>query len=133
MYRPLALDGSHGGVRLVSHGAIAQMGATASAGQDAVGLVPSRFTLGFMKSMDRRGGQPGDNESASLSEAAFGHAGFGGSMGFADPEARMSFGYTTNKQRSFQLLCDRGQALVDAAYASLGYAFSDGGGVWYRV
>jgi CubicO group peptidase (beta-lactamase class C family) len=29
-----------------------------------------------------------------LSEDAFGHPGFGGSIGFADPRARMSFGYT---------------------------------------
>lgn len=131
MYRPLALDGAAGRVRLVEPRAIPGMSAVASAGLDAVGLGPTRFSLGFMKPMNNRRQLPGNRESALLSEAAFGHAGFGGSVGFAAPDARMSFGYTTNKQRSFQVLCDRGQALVDAAYGSLGWRLSPSG-VYYE-
>jgi CubicO group peptidase (beta-lactamase class C family) len=54
-----------------------------------------------------------------LSDAAFGHAGMGGSIGFADPDARMAFGYVMNKQGRGVLLNDRGQSLVDAAYRCL--------------
>jgi CubicO group peptidase (beta-lactamase class C family) len=44
----------------------------------------------------------------------------GGSLGFADPAARLAFGYTMNKQGPGVLLNERGQALVDAVYRSLG-------------
>jgi CubicO group peptidase (beta-lactamase class C family) len=49
-----------------------------------------------MKSIDNRRQPPGLG-SVILSEAAFGHAGLGGSIGFADPQAEVSFGYTMNK------------------------------------
>ncbi|HEY7427055.1 MAG TPA: hypothetical protein VH682_22660, partial [Gemmataceae bacterium] len=52
---------------------------------------------------------------------AFGHPGMGGSLGFADPGAKMSFGYTMNKQGRGVCLNERGQRLVDAAYRALGY------------
>jgi CubicO group peptidase (beta-lactamase class C family) len=46
------------------------------------------FSLGFMKpSMMLPFGRPG----------AFGHPGAGGSMGFADPEAGIGYGYVTNR------------------------------------
>ena len=53
----------------------------------------------------------------------------GGSLGFADPECHMSFGYNMNRMGSGILLNERGQALVDAAYTSLGYRSNDSG-VW---
>jgi CubicO group peptidase (beta-lactamase class C family) len=67
--------------------------------------------------------------SAILSEDAFGHAGFGGSIGFADPKAEMSFGYTMNKMSSGAGLNERGQHLIDAVYRSLGYR-SNASGTW---
>ena len=70
-------------------------------------------------------------ESALLSDAAFGHVGAGGSIGFADPEARMSFGYAMNKQGLGILLNERGQSLIDATYQALGYR-NNKGGVWIR-
>ena len=66
-----------------------------------------------------------------LSSAAFGHVGAGGSLGFADPEARLSFGYVMNRQGAGILLNDRGQSLVDAVYRALGYR-TDTPGVWRR-
>jgi CubicO group peptidase (beta-lactamase class C family) len=90
-----------------------------------------------MKSMDNRKRSLGaqifgpDIDSVILSSAAFGHVGAGGSLGFADPAAGMSFGYTMNKMGPGLLLNDRGQALVDAAYLSLGYKNKDGG-VWVK-
>src|SRR5439155_22367730 len=122
MYAPLALGGAAGSVRLVDGRMLSRMGAVSSASAvDAVLLVGLRFSLGFMKSSDNRRGPPGARDSLLLSEEAFGHAGMGGSLGFADPGARMSFGYTMNKQGRGVLLNARGQSLVDATYRALGY------------
>ena len=131
MYRPLALGGAYGSTRIVREDSIVAMSAVSSAGYDAFGLVPTRFSLGFNKAIDNRRQQPGSQESALISEDAFGHPGFGGSMGFADPGARMSFGYATNKQKSLQVLCDRGQALIHEVYRALGYTLAPNGR-WYR-
>ncbi len=92
-------------------------------------LTGLRFSLGFMKSTDNRRAPPVARDSLILSEAAFGHAGMGGSLGFADPDARLAFGYAMNKQGRGVLLNERGQSLVDAVYRSLGYR-SDRAGVW---
>lgn len=49
---------------------------------------------------------------------SFGHPGAGGSLGFADPQARIGFGYTMNKMNAGVLIDPRATALIDAAYAS---------------
>lgn len=124
LYAPLA-SGS-----LVSKDTLARMGRVAMAThEDATLMIPTRFALGFMKSMDNRREPNAGDSSCILSEAAFGHVGMGGSIGFADPEAKMSFGYNMNRMGSGILLNDRGQALVDAAYRALGYR-SNQSGVW---
>ena len=82
-------------------------------------LVPTRFGQGFMLSMDNRVSTPGEGNSAIIGEKAFGHVGMGGSIGFADPEAGLNFGYSMIKMGGGILLNVRGQALVDAAYQSL--------------
>lgn len=122
MYAPLSLGGALGKVRLVSEAAITDMAAVQSASDvDAMLLLQSRFTLGFMKSVDNRRRAVGDGSSTLLSEEAFGHPGMGGSIGFADPGARLSFGYVMNKQGPGVGLNERGQRLVDAVYRTLGY------------
>ena len=82
----------------------------------------SRWTTGAAR--------PGNQDTGILSEDAFGHSGFGGSIGFADPRAGLSFGYAMNRQGPGTLLNPRGQSLVDAAYRSLGY--SEEGGSFVR-
>jgi CubicO group peptidase (beta-lactamase class C family) len=77
-----------------------------------------------------RRGSPGNQDSGIVSEDAFHHSGFGGSIGLADPGARMSFGYVMNKQGQGTLLNSRGQSLLDAAYGALGYV--EAGGNWVR-
>jgi CubicO group peptidase (beta-lactamase class C family) len=130
MYAPLACGGTLNGVQLVNADTLARMGVVASAtGRDAVLVMPSRFALGFMKSMDNRRGPVGLQDSAITAEEAFGHVGAGGSFGFADPKAEMSFGYTMNRMGSGTLLTDRGQSLVDATYRALGYQ-SNASGAW---
>jgi CubicO group peptidase (beta-lactamase class C family) len=128
LYTPLALGGTFRGVRLVDEDTLAALGAVSSASAvDAVLLVGLRFGLGFMKSSDNRRGPLGARDGLILSEAAFGHAGMGGSLGFADPAARLSFGYAMNKQGRGVLLNERGQCLVDAVYRSLGYRSNQSG------
>jgi CubicO group peptidase (beta-lactamase class C family) len=126
MYAPLAL----GGAPLVDTDTLAAMGSVASATAiDATLLVGLRVSLGFWKSSDNRAAPPGARDGIILSESAFGHPGMGGSVGFADPAARMSFGYTMNKQGRGVGLNDRGQSLVDAVYQCLGCR-SDRSGRW---
>jgi CubicO group peptidase (beta-lactamase class C family) len=130
LYAPLANGGALNGVRLVGADTLTRMGQVSVAThEDATLMIPTRFSLGFMKSMDNRRLENAEACSAVLSEAAFGHVGAGGSIGFADPQCQMSFGYSMNKMGLGILLNVRGQSLVDAAYRALGYR-TNAGGVW---
>ena len=132
IYAALACGGSLDGVRLVDAPQLSRMTEVAVATQrDATLLLPTRFSLGFMKSMDNRRRAFGDKDSVILSSAAFGHTGAGGSIGFADPIEGMSFGYSMNAMGPGVMLNARGQALVDATYQALGYTTS-ASGVWIR-
>ncbi|MDQ0144662.1 serine hydrolase domain-containing protein [Pseudarthrobacter niigatensis] len=52
-------------------------------------------------------------------DAAFGHHGIGGSIGFADPVEQVSFGYAINKMHEVGTNGPRARRLIDAVYASL--------------
>ena len=83
-----------------------------SHGEDAILLVPTRIGLGFMLTMPEM--QLGPNERV------FGHPGMGGSLGFADPDAKVGFGYVMNKMLLPPDLIDpRWPPLIDALYESL--------------
>tara|TARA_R110000824_G_scaffold118960_11_gene271810 strand:- start:19607 stop:20827 length:1221 start_codon:yes stop_codon:yes gene_type:complete len=124
LYAPLANG------KLVSADTLARMGRVAMAThEDATLLIPSRFALGFMKSMDNRKVPNTNNMSCIISDAAFGHVGMGGSIGFADPQAKMSFGYNMNRMGNGILVNDRCQSLIDETYKALGYR-SNASGVW---
>jgi CubicO group peptidase (beta-lactamase class C family) len=108
-------------VRLLDRSTLRRAAAVQSASAiDGTLLVGMRFGLGFMLSSDNRRAAPGARDSLLLSPTAFGHAGMGGSLGFADPAHRLSFGYTMNKLGRGVLLNARGQSLVDAVYRCLG-------------
>jgi CubicO group peptidase (beta-lactamase class C family) len=122
LYAPLAMGGTAGSVRLLDPDTLAAASAVSSAsGDDAMLRIGLRFAPGFMKSSDNRQAPPGMRDGLILSEAAFGHAGMGGSLGFADPAVKLSFGYAMNKQGLGVMLNERGQSLVDAVYRSLGF------------
>jgi CubicO group peptidase (beta-lactamase class C family) len=125
LYAPLA----QGGGGFVSEDRLHRMRrAVACTHDDATLRQPMRFGLGYMNSIDNRAAGA---DSVVLGEFGFGHVGMGGSLGFADPEANLSFGYSMNRMGAGILLNARGQSLVDAAYRSLGYRSSESG-AWRR-
>jgi CubicO group peptidase (beta-lactamase class C family) len=92
-------------------GVVAEATRIHSDGPDRVLGRPSRFGLGFQLHHDARPLGP--------SGRGFGHYGYGGSLGFADPEAGVAFAYLTNRPGA-RWQSPRSQALIDALYASLG-------------
>lgn len=126
LFEPLA----DGGGALFSRDSVTRMSQVSMAtGDDATLCMPTRFALGFMKSMDNRHRPFGDIESCILGDRAFGHVGAGGSLGFADPDCALAFGYTMNRMGAGLLLNVRGQGLVDAAYRAVGFR-TNAPGVW---
>jgi len=83
-----ATVGAVDGVRILGPETIEAARAVHSDGPDKVILVPSRYGLGFMLPPVL---------AQACGESAFGHPGAGGSLGFADPEARLGFGYAMNR------------------------------------
>ncbi|WP_409278423.1 serine hydrolase domain-containing protein [Pseudomonas defluvii] len=78
-----------------------------SIGQDLTLLTQTRFGLGVM--LD----QPNvPNATFGLGRRAFGHPGAGGSVGFADPEYDVAFGFVTNTLGPYVLMDPRAQKLV---------------------
>jgi CubicO group peptidase (beta-lactamase class C family) len=129
-YAPLSLDGSFGGVRIVSDAVLPGMRTVRSASScDLMLRLPTTFTLAFSKNWGAR--TSGEGNFLVLGEHAFGTPGMGGSMGFADGDARMSFGYAMNRLGPGVALNERGQSLIDAAYQAIGYG-SDRLGGWVR-
>jgi CubicO group peptidase (beta-lactamase class C family) len=111
LYGTLARGGELDGVRVMSKEQVAKCSLEQASGPDALLMINTRFSLGFMMS------QPG--ASLGPNAKSFGHPGAGGSLGYADPEAKIGFGYTMNKMHSSLLIDPRATALIDAIYASL--------------
>jgi CubicO group peptidase (beta-lactamase class C family) len=110
IYAALVCGGATGGRRLLSPETIAAATGEASSGEDFVLRRPTRFGLGFQLTQPERPLGP--------SPRSFGHFGAGGSLGFADPDARLSFGYTPNLAGP-RWQDPRNRALIDAGYACL--------------
>lgn len=128
MYAALVNGGSYNGVRILPQDYVAQLGTIhAATAIDQTFRMSSRFGLGFHGAMDNR--QYVANASVSLGTTAYGHAGFGGSIGFGDPTEQMSFGYHMTRMAPGAALNERGQGLVNAAYVALGYR-SQVAGFW---
>lgn len=82
-----------------------------SSAVDQVLGVPLRFACGSMLSQANR---PDSCFGAGV--RAFGHPGAGGSLGFADPDFGIGFGYVTSRVGQSVLIDDRAIALIDALY-----------------
>jgi CubicO group peptidase (beta-lactamase class C family) len=104
----LRSDAPQGG--LVGPGLRSEAIATQSEGTDKVLGKPSRFGLGFQLSQpSRRVG----------TESGFGHYGYGGTLGFADPETGVAFGYLMNRPGQ-RWQTTRTNGLLDALDEALG-------------
>lgn len=105
-----AAVGEVDGIRIVSPATVARATQIESDGTDRVLGARMRYGLGFSL-------HPTLNVHAG--PAAFGHSGAGGSLGFADPQHGIGFGYVMN-QMKLGLSPDRRPAnLVRAVYESL--------------
>lgn len=85
--------------------------------QDSVLGLPLRFSHGFMLSQPQR-----PDCRYGRGARAFGHPGAGGSVGFADPDHQLGFGYVTAKMGQSLLIDERAVSMIDAAYKVLGVA-----------
>jgi len=81
-----------------------------SDGDDLVLGRPSRFGLGYQLAQPSRPLGPNPK--------TYGHYGHGGTLGFADPDADLAFGYLMNRPGQ-RWQTPRTQALIDALYESL--------------
>jgi len=109
-YACLANYGELDGVRILSEATVRRMSEEQSHRPDRVLIgIPIRWSLGYMN-----GGDPGWPQGPRTT--SFGHPGAGGSVGFADPEVGMSFGYVPNMMSMAELTgIGRASALADAA------------------
>jgi CubicO group peptidase (beta-lactamase class C family) len=111
IYGALARGGEVDGIRVMPQKEIANCHIEQSNGPDLVLQIPTRFSLGYMMSLP--GAMLGPNPHS------FGHPGAGGSLGFADPDTKIGFGYAMNQMGGGILIDPRVKALIDAVYASL--------------
>ncbi len=114
VYGALSRGGEIDGVRVLTPASIERCHIEQSSGPDAVLLLSTRFSLGFMMS------QPDPGASLGPNPRIFGHPGAGGSLGSADPDTKVGFGYTMNRMGAGVLIDPRAQALIKAVYESLG-------------
>lgn len=117
IYAALAAGGTIDGVRVIGIDALREAVVEHSAGDDAVLRRPSRFGLGFQLTAPHYQ-KAGGYLPLVPSPGAFGHFGAGGSLGFADPEAGLAFGYVMNAMGP-RWNNPRPRALIEALYGCL--------------
>ena len=98
------------GIRILQDSTVAAATVEQACGKDAVLMIDSCFGLGFML---------GKSFGAANPPSAFGHAGAGGSLAFADPDTGVGFGYVMNDLRFDANGDPRSEELVKAVYRSL--------------
>lgn len=112
IYGALARGGGLDGVRLVSPQSIERFRSPQVRGTDACWLQEYNLAMGYLL-----GHMP--RYSWGANPEAFGHHGLGGATAFADPVAKVGFGYVTNRFRFGAEVDARAQALIDEVYACL--------------
>jgi len=110
IYGMLACGGEAAGRRYLSPETIAEAARTRVHGTDLVLGIPMRWAAGFARN---------DGAIYGPNRRAFGHSGWGGSFGCADPDARLSMGYAMNQMYANLRGDPRTLDLIAAVYASL--------------
>ncbi len=105
---------AQGGGELCSRDAVEACGATEHAAREdmVLGFLVRR-SLGFILST------AGGRYEWGPNPRTFGHSGAGGSLGFADPDAGIGFGYVMNQMSAGLGADPRWKPMIDAVYASL--------------
>lgn len=93
------------GIRILDPETVERATVEVSSGRDRTLVVPTRFGLGFLLA---------STFSPLMGDASFGHAGAGGSLGFADPDRGIGFGYVMNKMSTNLSNDPRTSGLIDA-------------------
>ena len=117
IYGALARGGEVDGVRILKQSTIERATTEEVSGPERVflGGLSMRYGLGFSLSES-------SNVYARLSPnpRAFGHTGAGGSVGMADPDAKIGCGFTMNSMQAGMLTAGTtATAMIDAFYAAL--------------
>ena len=107
----LACGGTIDGVRLLGAETIARAIEPQAYDRDLVLGFPIQWGLGFMLASNEL--------PLSPNPRAFGHGGWGGSLGFVDLDARVSWAYVMNKMSPGTAGDTRGFALMAALYGAL--------------
>jgi CubicO group peptidase (beta-lactamase class C family) len=107
----LACGGTLDGVRLLGADTLARAIAPQAYDRDLVLGFPVKWGLGFMLRADELPLGPNPR--------TFGHGGWGGSLGFADLDARVSWAYVMNRMAPGTAGDTRGFALMSALYGAL--------------
>jgi Beta-lactamase class C and other penicillin binding proteins len=107
----LANDGWLDGEQILSPALIAEIARERIRGQDLVLPFEMSWGAGVMRNAPNHPWGPG--------EQTFGHSGWGGSCGFADPERRLGGAYVMNKQGTALMGDLRPRRLIEAAYTAL--------------
>jgi CubicO group peptidase (beta-lactamase class C family) len=105
------------GDELVSRASVERFRTEQVCGRDAVMGVPTRWAVGY--SLEPPALVPGAPRMHGPNEAAFGHMGAGGQIGFADPSAGVAVAFVRNHLEN-QALPLMGACLVDVLYSCLG-------------
>ncbi len=111
LYGALASDGKVKDFRVLTKNSISRAHTEQAFGPDVVLGVVSRWGLGF--ALNQPAAPLGPNPRT------FGHPGAGGSIGFADPDARLGFGYVMNQMGSDALIDGRAASLFNTLFAAL--------------
>jgi len=111
VYAALARGGTLDGVTLCRPDTLERAATVVASGPDLVLQIPMDWGLGYVVNAAKSIYGPNPH--------SYGHTGYGGSFGFADPDARLAVGYAMNRMAATLVGEPRGTALIEAVYESL--------------